>query len=219
MRHRLLPRAALLLPLLATAPHAATAAQAGGTVEGLVELSPRAARRVAATYPGAGGGTHLVGAVPPVAFIAGSVGGAPAASAQPRRLEQRDTSFRPALLVVPVGARVEFPNGDPFFHNVFSYSPAKRFDLGRYPRGESRAVTFDRPGVAKVYCEIHQWMRAAVVVVENPFHATVGADGRFRIAGVPAGRRRLTVWDVDRGERTVEVTVPASGTVRVQVRL
>jgi hypothetical protein len=80
-------------------------------------------------------------------------------------------------------------------------------------------VAFDRPGVAKVYCEIHQWMRAAVVVVENPFHALVGPDGRFRIAGVPAGRYRLTVWDVDRGERTVDVVVPALGTARVRLRL
>lgn len=220
MRHRLLAcAAALLLALVPSAPHAARSAQAGGTVEGHVELSPRAARRVAARYPGAGGGTHLVGAVPPVAFIAGPVAGAPAAPSRAPRLAQQDTSFRPALLVVPVGARVEFPNADPFFHNVFSYSPARRFDLGRYPRGESRTVTFDRPGVAKVYCEIHQWMRAAVVVVENPFHAPVGPDGRFRIAGVPAGRHRLTVWDVDRGERTVELTVPSSGAVRVQVRL
>lgn len=197
----------------------APAAAQGGVIEGQVELSPRAARRVAPRYPGAAGGTHVVGTVPPVAYIVGRVPGAAPAAAPRPRLTQQDTAFRPALLVVPVGARVEFPNADPFFHNVFSYSPIKRFDLGRYPRGESRTVTFDRPGVAKVYCEIHQWMRAAVVVVENPFHAQVGADGRFRIAGVPPGRYRLTVWDVDRGERTVEVTVPAAQVARVNVRL
>ena len=215
MSHRIVLAFFLTLSLVPEQPAAAQ----GGVIEGQVELSPRAARRVTSRYPGAPGGTHLVGAVPPVAFIVGRVPGAPPASAQRALLGQRDTSFRPPLLVVPVGARVEFPNHDPFFHNVFSYSPVKRFDLGRYPRGESRTVTFDRAGVAKVYCEIHQWMRSAVVVVENPFHAQVGADGRFRIAGVPPGRYRLTVWDVDRGERTVDVTVPASGAARVHVRL
>jgi len=123
------------------------------------------------------------------------------------------------VLVIPVGTSVDFPNQDPFFHNVFSYSSAKRFDLGRYPRGESRRVVFDRPGVVKVYCEIHQWMRSAVVVVENPFHAEVGTDGSFSIAGVPPGRYRLAVWDFDRGQRTVEVAVPAQGSARVDVRL
>jgi hypothetical protein len=148
------------------------------------------------------------------------VAGVPASSPSQRpRLAQQDTSFRPVLLRVPVGTRVDFPNQDGFFHNVFSYSSVKRFDLGRYPRGESRTVTFDRAGVVKIYCEIHQWMRSAVVVVENPFHDEVDADGGFRISGVPPGRYRLAVWDVDRGERITEVTVPASGTVRVDVRL
>ena len=132
---------------------------------------------------------------------------------------QQDTAFAPPVLVVPVGTAVEFPNRDPFFHNVFSYSSTKRFDLGRYPRGESRTVTFDRAGIVKVYCEIHQWMRSAVVVVENPFHAEVRADGGFTIPGVPPGRYKLAVWDFDRGQRVVDVTVPAQGAARVDVSL
>ncbi len=219
------PRAlALLLTLLAASaplparPRPPAPAPAAATIEGTVRMAPRAPQRVAQRYPGGGGGAHTVGAVPAVAFLVGRVPGAePQRPARRPTLVQRDTSFTPPLLVVPVGTTVDFPNGDPFFHNVFSYSAPKRFDLGRYPRGEARAVTFDRPGAVKVYCEIHQWMRAAVLVVDNPFHARVGPDGRFSIANVPPGRYRLAVWDIDRGQRTVDVTVPASGTVRVNV--
>lgn len=207
--------AGLLLLLLGGA--AAPPEPIAGTIEGRVELRPHTARRVASRYPG-GGGTHVMGAVPAVVYLRGRIPGAAATTQRPR-LAQQDTAFRPSVLVVPVGTRVEFPNGDAFFHNVFSYSSPKRFDLGRYPRGESRMVTFDRPGVVKVYCEIHQWMRAAVVVVENPYHDVVGADGRFRIPDVPPGRYELVAWDMDRNERVVPVTVPASGSVRVDLRL
>lgn len=219
------PGAALLLLTAAAAarPHAAPAVHPSGTlgsIEGRVTLSHAAPRRVANRYPGEGGGAaHRVGSVPAVAYLMGPVAGARAQAAERPRLSQRDTSFQPPVLVVPVGTSVDFPNRDPFFHNVFSYSSTKRFDLGRYPRGESRTVVFDRPGVVKVYCEIHQWMRSAVIVVENPFHAQVGADGRFSIAGVPPGRYRLAVWDFDRGQRVLDVTVPASGAARVDVRL
>jgi plastocyanin len=217
-RSAALVAAALLLPAIAAArPRPAPVA---GTIEGRVRLSQSAPRRIANRYPGDGAAaSHQVGAVPVVAYLVGPVAGSRGAGGEHPRLTQQDTSFRPPVLVIPVGTSVDFPNRDPFFHNVFSYSATKRFDLGRYPRGESRTVTFDKPGIVKVYCEIHQWMRSAILVVENPYHAQVAADGRFTIDGVPPGRYRLAVWDFDRGQKIVDVTVPASGTARVDVSL
>jgi plastocyanin len=209
----LAPSVLLLVPLLA----GGTRAAAGG-IEGRVIVAPRPPQRVANPYAGLGVAARTVAPVPMVAFLEGAMGPREAPARHPR-LAQHDTSFVPPLVVVPVGTTVDFTNQDPFFHNVFSYSTPKRFDLGRYPRGESRPVTFDRAGTVKVFCEIHRWMRSGVVVVENPYHAEVRPDGTFTIADVPAGRYRLSVWDFDRGKRTVDVTVPASGTARVDVRL
>ena len=134
-------------------------------------------------------------------------------------MTQTDNAFVPSILVVPVGSRVSFPNGDPFFHNVFSYSSAKRFDLGRFPKGQSTQVLFDEAGIVNVYCEVHPFMRAAVVVVENPLHAIVTDDGTFAIDDVPPGDYTLVVWHVDMGVAEQSVTVSASGTVRVSVEL
>jgi plastocyanin len=212
--------AVLAAALLVPAATAARSPAVAGTIEGHVSFSRMAPIRVASHYPGAAGGaSHRAGTVPAVAFIVGPVSGARAERGERPRLVQEDTAFHPPVIIVPVGGAVDFPNHDPFFHNVFSYSAAKRFDLGRYPRGESRTVVFDKPGIVKVYCEIHQWMRSAVLVVENPFHDEVGADGRFTLTGVPPGRYRLAVWDFDRGQRIVDVTVPAQGSARVDVSL
>ena len=134
-------------------------------------------------------------------------------------MAQQDTAFAPAMLVVPSGPVVSFPNRDPFFHNVFSYSTTQRFDLGRYPRGEAKTVRFDEPGVVKIYCEVHESMRSAVIVSENSYHAVVGADGSFTLEGVPAGTHRLVVWHVDLGATTTEVRVPEDGTARVDLTI
>ena len=114
---------------------------------------------------------------------------------------------------------MEFPNGDPFFHNVFSYSQVQRFDLGRYPLGESKAVTFDQPGIVKVYCEVHDFMRAVVLVLEGSHRAVVEEDGSFAIAGVPPGDYELVTWHADLNEQTMPVTIRAGETARVEVVL
>jgi hypothetical protein len=130
-------------------------------------------------------------------------------------LEQKNTWFRPEVMAVLVGTTVDFPNRDDQYHNVFSYSKPKRFDLGRYPTGESRPVTFDKPGVVKIYCEIHAHMRAWVVVCENPYFAVTDETGKFRIEKVPAGKHKLVRWRTQGPEVEQDVEVVAGQTVTV----
>lgn len=208
----------LALALPWTVPSPAPAAAQTGTIEGRVELPSGAPRRTASRYAGAAPTARDVQGIPAIAYIAGAVADTRAAAPASPALAQQDTAFEPSVLIVPVGTTVEFPNRDPFFHNVFSYSSAQRFDLGRYPRGESKSVTFDQAGVVKVYCEVHESMRAAVVVVQNPFHAVIGDDGTFRIPDVPAGRHTLVVWHHEGGMREVVVDVRAGAVAPVRVR-
>jgi plastocyanin len=109
-------------------------------------------------------------------------------------VEQRDETFVPHVLPVLRGSTVEFPNKDPVFHNVFSLSSSRSFDLGRYPKGTSKSVHFDRPGTVQVFCHIHSDMSAVVLVLDNPFFTTPAAPGRYAIDGVPAGEYRLVAW-------------------------
>lgn len=110
------------------------------------------------------------------------------------RLAQHNKSFEPHLLVVPVGAEVEFPNLDSFFHNVFSLFEGKRFDLGLYEAGSTRNVTFDRPGISYIFCNIHPEMSAVVIALETPYYALSNPRGEILISGVPSGRYMLHVW-------------------------
>jgi plastocyanin len=126
-------------------------------------------------------------------------------------LDQRNETFVPHVLAVTVGATVEFPNSDRVFHNVFSLSKARRFDLGRYPRGQSRSVRFDRPGMVRVFCEIHSHMSAFVLVFAHRFFDTTDNAGRYRIEGVPPGRYTLAVWNEGEVRVTRQVRVPEDG--------
>ena len=196
------------------------ALQETGTIQGVVESMPVQTRRVADRYPGSGGAVRAVQEIPAVAFIIGEVAGISYhPPAIPPQIAQEDTAFVPGLVVIPVGATVEFPNHDPFFHNVFSYSSPARFDLGRYPQGESKIVRFDEPGLVKVYCEVHEFMRAAILVTENPFFSLVDDGGSFSIQGVPAGSYELYVWHADVGGKQLQVVVRAGVTTRLTVDL
>lgn len=193
------------------------ATQATGTIEGVLRLPPRPQRRTVDRY-GATPTTAKIQEIPALVYLEGRVGTAPA-PVRSAVMAQEDTTFVPSLLVIPVGTTVRFPNHDPFFHNVFSYSAGGRFDLGRYPMGESKDVTFDEPGIVKVYCEVHESMRAAIVVTQNRYWAKPAGDGSFRIAGVPAGSYTLVAWQVDRGDVREAVEVPADGQARVELEL
>jgi plastocyanin len=109
-------------------------------------------------------------------------------------LMQKNKRFDPHVLVVETGTLVDFPNGDPFFHNVFSLFDGKRFDLGLYEAGGTRSVRFDRPGICYIFCNIHAEMSAVVIAVNTPYWAISNKSGEFEIPAVPAGRYALNVW-------------------------
>jgi plastocyanin len=121
----------------------------------------------------------------------------PGAATQHPRLVQRNKSFEPHLLVVPVGSMVEFPNRDPFFHNVFSLFEGKSFDLGLYEAGSTRDVLFDKPGISYIFCNIHAEMSAVVVAVPTPYYAISDRYGQVVIPNVPTGHYIQHVWHED----------------------
>jgi plastocyanin len=142
------------------------------------------------------------------------------ASAPPNpELAQADMSFVPRVLPILAGQTVGFPNKDPFYHNVFSYSSTERFDLGRYPSPESRRITFDEPGEVRVFCDIHSDMNAVILVLQNPYFTMPREDGRFRLSGVPEGRYTLVIWHPDLEEKRTEVAVDNGATVRLDLEL
>lgn len=126
-------------------------------------------------------------------------------------MDQRNETFVPRLLAVQTGTTVDFPNSDSTYHNVFSLSRARRFDLGRYAAGRTKSVRFDRPGVVRVFCDIHSHMSAFVVAFNHPYFRVTDADGRFRIDNVPPGGYTVVGWyEGDaRTQRSVTVTAGA----------
>ena len=138
-------------------------------------------------------------------------------SAADTQMLQKDLTFVPPLLPVQTGTRVAFPNLDDTYHNIFSFSPAKRFDLGRYRPDETPipSVVFDVPGLVTVRCDIHEHMRALILVLDTPYFTMSDVDGRFRLSGLPPGHYTLKAWLSSKAtlERPVELT--SGSTLRV----
>ncbi|MCL4847711.1 MAG: carboxypeptidase regulatory-like domain-containing protein [Acidobacteria bacterium] len=130
------------------------------------------------------------------------------------RIDQRDETFVPHVLAITVGTTVDFPNNDVTYHNVFSLSRAKPFDLGRYAAGRSKSVTFDRPGIVRVFCDIHSHMSAFILVFNHRYFAVTDERGRYRIEDVPPGTYVVRVWNQAAEAEPRSVTVPSGGEVR-----
>jgi plastocyanin len=127
------------------------------------------------------------------------------------RMDQRDERFVPHVLAITVGSIVDFPNNDRTYHNVFSLSEARSFDLGRYAAGNSKPVRFDRPGIVRVFCDIHSHMNAFILVFAHRYFAVTDAEGRYRIDNVPPGAYTVSIWRESSPGESRPVTVPESG--------
>src|SRR4026209_373391 len=192
---------------------------AGAAVEGRVELpkshsAPVQAKRYEIVTKAGGLSTQ-----PPLA--GGSLeGNFPRPASLPtKEVEQKDLPFIPAPLPIEVGTRVQFPNLDDQYHNIFSYSPVKRFDLGRY-RPEERpipAVMFDRPGLVTLRCDIHEHMRGLILVLNTPYFVMSDTAGRFRLDKLPAGRYTLKAWIDSRTTREKPVDLKEGQTLHVDL--
>lgn len=211
-----MPVIAIAIALLLSA--LTVAAQGTATAEGTVTLPKSAApTKLNARYNGQSGA--LAAPEPPTAVV--SLEGAPLpADDKPTtntvQVLQKGMQFGPGLIAVRKGTRVEFPNGDDFYHNVFSYSKVKRFDLGRFLKDEKpAAVTFDQPGVVKLYCEIHEHMRGTVLVLDTPYFVKTDTNGVYRLTGLPAGSFKLKAWIDDKLVHEQAVELKSGETARV----
>jgi plastocyanin len=202
-----------------------------GTIRGQVELPAlRLSTGAAPANPSPGRANSMAGAagardrggagetVIVLAKLPAGLAVVPPAAAKRPALEQRQQAFAPRVLAVQAGTTVEFPNRDPVYHNVFSVSPPRRFDLGKYAEGQSRSVRFDKPGIVNVYCDIHSDMAAWIYVVPHHVFDQANAAGKFTLPELPAGHYVLEAWHPERGTRRIEVDVPGHGDVPVTVR-
>ena len=194
LRHALVAALAL-----AGAP---AAAEDTGTVRGRVVLGLE--------------GIQLADVGPVVVYLEPAGNGAQRPPAA-HRMHQKNATFAPGFLAIAVGETVEMWNDDAIYHNVFSVSKPNDFDLGVYPSGHSRAVTFRHPGVVRTYCSIHESMRGTIFVSPSPYFATLDGAGRFSIRGVPPGKHRLRTWCERLPDATASVEVHAGRTTNVEL--
>jgi len=190
---------------------------ASTVVEGRVELpkshtAPVQAKRYEIVTKGG-----VLSTQPPLAVVYLDGAFPKPASLPTKQVTQKDLTFIPALLPVPAGTKVEFPNLDDTYHNIFSYSPVKRFDLGRY-RADERPIptqVFDKPGLVTLRCDIHQHMRGLILILNTPYFVMTDTDGHFRLSGLPAGHYTLKAWIDSRTTREKPVELKNGQTLHV----
>jgi plastocyanin len=202
--------AAFTCGVLAFAGSAAMPAQEPTPVRGRVEIGiPVSAKRPTSAYPTRSVPSPTLAPASERRHVVVYLRDARPQTVAPTHVSivQRGEAFLPRVVAVTVGSEVDFPNEDPIYHNVFSLSRAKNFNLGRYPRGATRSVRFDRAGVVKVFCEIHSHMSATVMVFDHPWFAVPDEQGRFELPAVPSGERQITAWHERLGDTTLRVRV------------
>ena len=121
-------------------------------------------------------------------------GGSKSRPMSPATVDQRDMTFIPHVSVITVGTKINFPNNDTVYHNVFAEFDAKRFDLGMYARGQNKSITFDKSGLVAILCSVHSEMSAYIMIVDSPYHVVADSKGHFKMADVPSGTYTLHVW-------------------------
>jgi len=134
-------------------------------------------------------------------------------------MDQHNETFVPHVLAIMTGTTVDFPNSDKFYHNVFSLSKVAKFDLGRYAAGRSRTIRFDRPGIVRVFCDIHSHMNAFILVFSHPFFAMTDTEGRYRIENIPPGTYNVIAWNEGTSSDPKPVTVPDGGITELDFTL
>ncbi len=208
-----------MVMLAGSTPHAVSS----GSITGRVEL------RRAPTPPGRRPGIADLGtpAMQPMAERQMSVvyletaprGAFEQTESKRATMDQRNETFVPHVLTITAGTTVEFPNSDRIYHNVFSFSKTRPFDLGRYAVGRSKAVRFDRPGIVRVFCDIHSHMSAFILVFSHPFFSVTDAAGRYHIDDLPPGNYTLVAWNEGVSSESRVVTVTDGGSTETDFTL
>jgi plastocyanin len=192
-------------------PRASLQAPRTGAIRGRVELRrvPSAPeRRPSVAEPGAPARRDVPDLRRSIVYLESAPRGAFETNESGRAvMDQRNETFVPHVLAIMTGMTVDFPNSDKFYHNVFSLSKTQRFDLGRYAAGRSQSVRFDRPGIVRVFCDIHSHMNAFILVFSHPFYAMTDAEGRYRIERVPSGIYNVVAWNEGTSSDPKSVTV------------
>ena len=221
LRRRIPPQAVAvaLLAALAASPLAQTPDT--GSITGHIKLTTKIRAPLPANaYPSRTIGKHQAPAIPEIRNVVVYLKDPPFRGALPVtrvELHQQDETFVPHVLAITKGSTVDFPNDDPFFHNVFSLSSAATFNLGRYPRGKSQPWKFAKPGLVKVFCDIHSHMSASILVLDHPYFTIPGIDGNYEIPNVPAGQYTIIGWHERVGERAASVRVDAGRATAVDL--